>query len=307
MVVRLSCLLDNLGNIKREEAITLISSNIRPRRSFLFTPGTSPHMFPKAIRAQPDIVCVDLEDAIAPQDKTTARAQTIPLFANRPDNVSSELMIRINSMRSPDGLADVLAILAADGQPDSLMMPKVKTPDEVKMLDDILTEAGVPIRLQVIIETNEGLEAAHEIARSSNRMDAVLFGGVDMSAELRVGSSWNALLYARQRLVHAAATAGIDVLDVPHLDLNDFEGLEREAMIAKEIGMTGKGLIHPKQLATIMKVFTPSAETIDRAQRVVAAFESASTGLVVIDGKLIEKPVLRNMQRILSIAERINR
>lgn len=281
------------------------TDNIRPRRSFLFTPGTSPEMFPKAIRAQPDIVCVDLEDAIAPQHKIQAREQTIPLFAQRPEGVQSELMIRINSMRSPDGLADVLAILAAAGQPDSLMMPKVKTPDEVQMLDDILSEASIPTRLQVIIETNEGLEAAQEIARSSSRLDAVLFGGVDMSAELRVGSSWNALIYARQRLVHAAATAGIDVLDVPYLDLNDMEGLEREAIMAREIGMTGKGLIHPKQLATIMKVFTPSAELIDRARRIVAAFESAGTGLVVIDGKLIEKPVLRNMQRILSIAERI--
>ena len=280
------------------------SNNVRPRRSFLFAPGSAPHIFPKAIRAQPDIVCVDLEDAIAPQHKETARAQTIPLFATRPENCQSELMIRINSMRSPEGLADVLAILAADGQPDSIMMPKVKTPDEVQMLDDILTEAGVPIRLQVIIETNEGLEAAHEIARSSKRLDAVLFGGVDMSAELRVGSSWNALIYARQRLVHAAATAGIDVLDVPYLDLQDPEGLERETRMAKEIGMTGKGLIHPKQLPIIMKVFTPSAEVVDRAKRIVAAFETAGTGLVVIDGKLIEKPVLRNMQRILSIAER---
>ncbi|MGB1252894.1 MAG: HpcH/HpaI aldolase/citrate lyase family protein [Candidatus Promineifilaceae bacterium] len=282
------------------------ANNIRPRRSFLFAPGTAPHMFPKAVRAQPDIVCVDLEDAVAPQDKATARAQTIALFTERPAETNSELMIRINSMRSPEGLADVLAILAADGQPDSLMMPKVKTPDEVKLLDDILTEAGVPIRLQVIIETNEGLEAAAEIARASSRMDAVLFGGVDMSADLRVGSSWNALLYARQRLVHAAATAGIDVLDVPHLDLNDFDGLEREALLAKEIGMTGKGLIHPKQLATIMKVFTPSAEAIDRARRIVAAFETANSALVVIDGKLIEKPVLRNMQRILSISERMH-
>lgn len=262
-------------------------------------------MFPKALRAQPDIVCVDLEDAVAPQHKVEARAATVPLFAERPHDSQSELMIRINSLRSSDGLADILAILAADGQPDSLMLPKVKTPDEVKLLDDILSEAGVPIRLQVIIETNEGLEAAHDIARSSPRLDAVLFGGVDMSADLRVGSNWNALIYARQRLVHAAATAGIDVLDVPYLDLEDAAGLERETRLAKEIGMTGKGLIHPKQLPIIMQVFTPSAAEIERARRIVAAFKSADSGLVVIDGKLIEKPVLRNMQRILSIAERI--
>ena len=278
---------------------------VRPRRSFLFAPGTSPEMFPKAIRAKPDIVCVDLEDAIAPQHKTQARALTIPLFSNIPADNHAELMIRINSMRSPEGLADVLAILAADAFPDSLMMPKVKTPDEVVLLDDILSEAGVPIRLQVIIETNEGLEAAHEIARASERVDALLFGGVDMSAELRVSSSWNALLYARQRLVHAAASAGIDLIDVPFLDLEDMDGLAREAAAAAEIGMTGKGLIHPKQLPVVEPYFTPDQKTIEKAKRIIEAFESAGTGLVVLDGKLIEKPVLRNMHRILAIAERV--
>lgn len=281
------------------------SDTLIPRRSFLFAPGTKPEMFAKAIKAKPDIVCIDLEDAVAPPNKNTARDNTIPQFGAVPESNQSELLIRINSIRSADGLADLLAIIQADAHPDALMLPKVKTPDEIQVIDDLLTEAGLPIRLQVIIETNEALEAAQAIAHASPRVDSLLFGGVDMSAELRVETKWKALLYARQRLVHAAATAGIDILDVPWLDLNDMEGLEQECAMAAEIGMTGKGAIHPKQLPVIEKYFTPSAEKIAHARRVVEAFDSAETGLVVLDGKLIEKPVLRNMYRILAIAERI--
>lgn len=280
-------------------------TNIRPRRSFLFVPGTGPALFPKALRARPDIVCVDLEDAIAPQDKARARDVALGLFADLPTLAESELLVRINSLRTREGLADLQAILASETPPPGLMLPKVKSPDEIRLLDDLLTGEGSDIRLQVIIETNEGLEACHEIARSSARIDALLFGGVDMGAELRVEPTWEALLYARARLVHAAAGAQIDLIDVPFMDLSDQAGLEREAKLCVELGMTGKGAIHPKQLPVIERIFTPDAEAIARARRITQAFEEAGTGLVVVDGKLVEKPVLRSMFRILAIAERI--
>ncbi|MEM9683822.1 MAG: CoA ester lyase, partial [Pseudomonadota bacterium] len=209
----------------------------------------------------------------------------------------------INSIRSRDGLEDVSAILAAPAPPPGLMVPKVKTPDEIKLLDDLLDSERSAIRLQVIIETNEGLEASVEIASASARIDSLLFGGVDMAAELRVEPTWDALLFARMRVVHAAASAGVDLIDVPFLDLNDMDGLDTEARLCAELGFTGKGAIHPKQLPVITKHFTPSAEQIERARRITRAFEEARTGLVVVDGKLIEKPVLRSMYRILSIAE----
>jgi len=113
------------------------------------------------------------------------------------------------------------------------------------------------------------------------------------------------LLYARSRVVHAAANVGIDVVDVPFLDLDDPEGMERDARLALGLGFSGKGSIHPKQIPILNSVFTPSQEQVERARRVIKAFEEADTGLVVIDGKLIEKPVLREMHRILKIAERI--
>ncbi|MCR9135163.1 MAG: CoA ester lyase [Alphaproteobacteria bacterium] len=280
-------------------------ATVRPRRSFIFTPGLKPEMYPKALASGADIVCVELEDGIAPRDKPAARAHALKLFETEQADDGVERIVRINSMRERFGLDDVQAVLATDTPPPALMMPKLQTPDEVVMLDTLLTERGHATRLHVIIETNAGLEAAHDIAHCSDRIDAMFFGGVDMAAELRCRNAWEPLLYARSRVVHAAASAGLDVVDVPYLDLEDPDGMERAAIRAQELGFSGKGAIHPKQIATLNGVFTPSADEITRARRIIREFEAADTGLVVIDGKLIEKPVLREMRRILAIADRI--
>lgn len=281
----------------------LDTSRIRPRRSFLFVPGTGLDMFPKAVKTGADIVCIDLEDAIAPTHKATARKDTMALFCSGPNFGRSEVLVRVNSLRTGDGFADILAVLETTTPPTGLMLPKVKSPDEVRLLDELLEGADSAQRLQVIIETNEGLDACKEIAQASTRIDSLLFGGVDMAAELRVEPTWEGLLYARTRCVHAAAMAGVDLIDVPFLDLNDMDGLAEEASRCAAIGMTGKGAIHPKQLPIIEKTFTPSEDQVDQARRIVAAFEEAGTGLVVIDNKLIEKPVLRSMYRVLAIAD----
>lgn len=173
------------------------------------------------------------------------------------------------------------------------------------MLDQLLTEAGHATRLHVIIETNEGLEAAFEIAKCSPRIDAMFFGGVDMAAELRCQNSFEAMIYARSRVVHASAAAGLDVIDVPFLDLDDPEGMCAEAEKVRDLGFAGKGSVHPKQIAALNEVFTPTEAQIARARRIISEFEEADTGLVVIDGKLIEKPVLRDMYRIVAIADRM--
>lgn len=279
---------------------------VKPRRSFIFSPGLKPEMFPKALASGADIVCVELEDGIAPKDKAEAREKTIALFAEPQADDGVERIVRINCLRSAFGLADVQAFLDTDTPPPAIMLPKVMTPDEVVWLDDILTERGHDTRLHIIIETNAGLEAVHDIARASPRIEALFFGGVDMAAELRCRNAWEPLLYARSRVVHAAAGVGLDVIDVPYLDLEDPEGMEREACLARDLGFSGKGSIHPKQIAILNKVFTPDEAAIANARRIVKAFEEADTGLVVIDGKLIEKPVLRDMHRILTIAERVS-
>ncbi len=283
------------------------TSIVRPRRSFIFTPGLKPEMFPKALASGTDIVCVELEDGIAPKDKDEARKRALGLFETPQADDGVERIVRINCLREKFGIEDVQAILATATPPPALMMPKVRTPDEVVMLDNLLTERGHDTRLHIIIETNAGLEATYEIAHCSSRIDALFFGGVDMAAELRCDNAWEPLLYARSRVVHAAASAGLDVIDVPYLDLDDHDGMVVAAKQAKALGFSGKGSVHPKQIAALNDVFTPSEDEIARARRIIKTFEEADTGLVVIDGKLIEKPVLRDMHRIVAIAERIGR
>jgi len=285
--------------------MTTSEHTIRPRRTFIFAPGLKPEMYPKALACGTDIVCVELEDGIAPKDKDEAREKGMALFTSPQADDGIERIVRINCLRTAFGLADVNAVLATDTPPPALMLPKVMTTDEIIWLDDLLSERGHDTRLHVIIETNASLEAVHDIAQASTRIDALFFGGVDMAAELRCKNAWEPLLYARSRVVHAAASAGIDAIDVPYLDLEDPDGMAREATLARELGFSGKGSIHPKQIPILNDVFTPSESEIAHARRILGAFAKADTGLVVVDGKLIEKPVLRDMQRILSIAERL--
>ena len=263
-------------------------------------------MFPKALACGADIVCVELEDGIAPKDKEEARFKALGLFGTLQPDDGIERIVRINCLRTAFGLADVQAVLATDTPPPALMLPKVMSPDEIVWLDDLLTERGHVTRLHVIVETNAALECAYAIANCTPRIEALFFGGVDMAAELRCKNAWEPLLYARSRVVHAAASADIDAIDVPYLDLNDVEGMEREARLASELGFCGKGSIHPKQIPVLNTVFSPDEASIAYAERIIAAFAEADTGLVVVDGKLIEKPVLREMNRILAIASRVS-
>ncbi len=284
---------------------TSVNGAYQPRRSFIFAPGTRPDMFPKALASGADIVCVDLEDAIAPQHKDEARDKTLALFHEPQADDGVERMVRINCLRTRDGYADIVAILDSPAPPPAIMLPKVVSPDEVAGLDELFTESDIPTRLHVIIETNRGLEACHEIARATDRIDALFFGGVDMAAELGAGGDWASLLYARARLAHAAANAELDVIDVPFLDLNDLDGMRTEAEACANLGFSGKGSIHPKQIPILNEVFGPSEAQVAHARRIITEFEAGDSGLLVVDGKLIEKPVLRTMYRLVAVAEQI--
>lgn len=280
---------------------------MQPRRSFIFSPGLNAAMYPKAVASGADIVCIELEDGIAPHDKAEARRIGLSLFAETPPEDGVERIVRINCVRDAFGISDLAAIVASDAPPPAIMLPKVKSPDEVRLVDELLSAENFSTRLHVIIETNAGLEAAYDIAHASERLDALFFGGVDMAAELRCLNAWEPLLYARSRVVHAAASASVDAIDVPYLDLNDMDGMVVAAEQARDLGFSGKGAIHPKQIAALNEVFSPDEARVDYARRVVEAFACANTGLVVLDGKLIEKPVLREMHRILAVHERVSR
>ncbi len=278
-----------------------MTETIQPRRNLLFVPGTRPDRFAKALAAGPDMVTLDLEDAVIPAHKDDARARSMALFDGaRPDRI--ERLVRINGMRTPFGLKDLLAIVEHPSPPDGVMLPKVESADEVRIVDALLQGAARPVGLHVIIESNAGLDQARAIAAACPRIRSLLFGAVDMAAELGSALDFTSLLYARSRVVHAAASAGLDAIDVPYLDLDDEAGLALECRRVRDLGFTGKAAIHPRQLGPINAAFTPDAVRIAYARKVIAAFEAARDGLVVVDGKLIELPVVRSARRTLAIA-----
>lgn len=298
------CLPGAIFGLQMTGEAALTDTAPRPRRSLLFVPGLRPDRYAKALQAGSDIVCVDIEDAVALPRKDEARALTLPLFAE-PAPANVEPMVRINPLSTAEGLKDILALLECPAPPPALMLAKVGSAEEVRLYDELLTGSCADIRFHVIIESTDGLANAQEIARASTRIDSLLFGAVDMSADLRAEKTWEALLYARSKVVHAAARAGLDLIDVPYLTLDDPDGLEAEASASARLGFTGKAAIHPSQIPIINRVFSPSPELVTRARRIIAEFATNTTGLLVVDGELIERPVLRTMLRVVAIADRL--
>lgn len=285
--------------------MSAVARNIRPRRSLLFVPALRPDRYLKALEVGADIVCIDMEDAVTLERKDEGRALTLPLFTQA-SHPHVERMVRINALSTYHGLKDLQALIECAAPPDAIMIPKIRSAEEVELIDTLLSAGPARnIRYCVIVETNRGLERAIEIAASSPRIDSMILGAVDMSADLRCTKAWEPLLYTRSRLVHAAASAGIDLLDVPFLNLDDPEGLRQEAMGCARLGFTGKASIHPNQIPIIHEAFTPTEAQIAKARKVCAAFEESTTGLVVVDNELIELPVVRSYYRMLAIAERI--
>src|SRR5258708_27332755 len=243
------------------------SHTVRPRRSLLFVPGLRPDRFAKALDSGADIVGVDMEAAEEGSRKDEGRALTLPLFRTN-THPHVEQMVRINGLSTPDALKDLSAIIEPEAPPPAIMIPKVKSAEEVQLIETLLSSGPArQIRFCVIIETNQGLERAIEIAKSSSRIDSIILGAVDMSADLRCEKSWEPLLYARSRLVHAAASAGIDLLDVPFLNLDDAEGLRQEATACPRPGFTGKAAIPPNQIAIIPETFPRDAKTLDKTRK----------------------------------------
>ena len=278
---------------------------LKVRRSFIFTPGLHPEMFPKAIASGADMVCIELEDGIAINDKEQARKNTIEALKTLEVKNDVELVVRFNNQRTKFGLLDLEAFISSKVNLKAIMLPKVKTPDEITFIDDLLTDCNLDTDLHVIMETNEALENIYNIAHASKRIVALYFGGVDMAAELRCKLTWEDLLYARSRVVHAAAKEGLDAIDGPYLDLSDSDGLKRYCEQARDLGFTGKGSINPKQVPIINNIFSPNDEEVKKAERILSIFEDANTGLVMVDGKLIEKPVLRQMKRTVEISNKL--
>jgi citrate lyase beta subunit len=274
---------------------------MRLTRSLLFAPANRAEVHAKALASGADLVCLDLEDAVPPHAKDEARGTAVQFLlgaASGPGRV-----VRINTLRSLDGLRDMAAVMEVAPQSGIIFLPKVLDAGEVRLAHDLLSASAPGLHLAVLIETAEGLENAAAILTASDRIAFAMFGGVDLAADLGVAVAHEPLLYARSRLVHAAARAGVDVLDVPCLSFRDAERIGEEARAARALGFTGKAALHPAGVAPIHAAFAPSPEEVARAETIVAAYHASPNGLATVDGKLVEKPVVRAMERILALRD----
>ena len=280
-------------------------STRRVRRSVLFVPAVRPDRFAKAVATGADAVCIDLEDGVSVEQKDQARDNALALLAERPA-CRAEVMLRINEPGSDLGERDLAALVGAGFSPDSLMVPKVSGPETLTSLERRLGPALAGLPLIVQIETACGLAAVETIATASPNVVVLFFGAVDLSAELGCAIEWDALLYARSRVVAAAALVGVDAMDTPFMDVSDPDQLDEEAAAVRRLGFTGKAAIHPTQVPVIQGAFSPDAAAVAWARRMVEAYEANLGGVLLIDGKLIERPVIASAQRILAIADAVH-
>jgi (S)-citramalyl-CoA lyase len=282
-------------------------SDLSLSRALLFTPGNRPDRFAKAAATGADALILDLEDAVAAHAKDEARATVVAHFRGdfRAGLAPHQLKgLRVNNIHTPAGVRDLDALVSSGVAPDFVLLPKVESAFEVRLYARHLEGGQAGIAFVGLIESARGLEAAMEIANADRRVRALAFGGVDLAADLRAELAWEPLLYGRSRLVQAAASAGLGLVDVPHLALDDAAALAAECVRVKALGFTSKLAIHPKQVAPILAAFTPTAAEVDRATRMVAALEQAGGNAVEFEGKMLEGPVVKAAQRVLALARR---
>ncbi len=287
-------------------------------RCFLFFPGNRPELLEKAVATGADGVCPDLEDAVGPEAKDGARATVVELLAREttsrgddrvgdpdgPDGPSLRptMILRINAPETDVGARDLEALAGAKALPDLLLVPKVVGPGSLEPVDEALGSRADDVGLIPLIETARGLAAVEEIAAASDRIVALMLGGHDLSLELGARPTPEALLYARSRIVHAAALAGVDALDMPLLEVGDPDELRDRTRAARDLGFTGKAAIHPEQVEPIQEVFTPTPEEVEEARRVVEASEAAGGNAALLDGKVVDRPILEAARRVLARA-----
>jgi len=271
----------------------------RAINTVLFVPGSRPDRFEKALASGADMVCVDLEDAVAEDAKDQARSAVISALAEG----NPRLAVRINALTTEFGLHDLLALKSLGAPPPLLFVPMVESARDIAIIATVLAlESPVIVPL---VETASALRAAAEIARS-DKVAAMMFGGGDLSADIGVELAWEPLVVARGQFVLACAGAEIGIIDVPFIRLDDASGLEEEAQKAKALGFTAKAAIHPAQLPAIRQAFGPTEAQIQEARDAVEAFRLAGGKAVRHQGRMLEAPLMRRYEAILSSQEKLD-
>lgn len=276
-------------------------------RSLLYVPGISERMILKARDTAADALILDLEDAIAPEQKLEARA-TVARLLGEIDFGGKEIFVRINSLATEWGLEDARAV-AAVGAP-GLIIPKCESVEAVTIVAPVLQSryhkplGGQTRKLLCLIETPRGVFASREIAESDELVAGLMFGAADLSRELGavLSEDETEVLFARSQTLLAARAAGVAAYDSPHFAIDDLEGLRRRCQSARNLGYDGKAVIHPSHIGIVNEVFAPTPEQIIEAERVVAAMavaRSEGRGATKLDGKMIDQVHLSAAKKVL--------
>jgi citrate lyase subunit beta/citryl-CoA lyase len=282
------------------------SARDRLRRSRLYLPGNEPKFFLNAGLYEPDAIILDLEDSVHPAEKDAARL-LVRNALRTVDFKLSERMVRINQL--PLGLDDLDAIVPE--APDLILIPKVETADQVREVDErisgLLDPKDRPLWLMPILESALGIENSFQIARASERVVALTIGLEDYAADIGVPRSADGVesMYARKRLVNAARAAGVQAIDSVYGQVDDLDGLREWGVRARQLGYEGMGCVHPRQIRVIHDAFAPSEPEIEKAQRIVEAFETAQAdglGVVSLGSKMIDPPVVQQALRVVERA-----
>ncbi len=288
----------------------------RPRRSELATPASNDHMFAKSAASGADLVFLDLEDACAPAEREKARGKAARALRDL-DWGHTTRAIRMNGIDTHWAYGDVIEVVTTAREAlDVIIVPKVRRARDVWWVDVLLTQLEETlgmckrIALEVLIEETEGLQHVDEIATASDRIEAIIFGAGDFSASqgARVDTNFDPIIwhYARARILVAARTAGIDAIDAPFPNYEDPEAYRLACDRAATMGFLGKWAIHPSQVEIANTAFSPTADEIAHAGRILAAYraaESAGRGATGVDGMLVDAAHLRHAATVTGRAE----
>lgn len=285
---------------------------IRPRRTLLYVPASDWHKLEKAAGLNSDCVCIDLEDGVALQKKIEARQQAVRALREL-DFGRSERLVRINAVGSGLEKDDLEAALQA--KPDGIVLPKAGTGEQVRKISDLISGhekknklKANSIRLIVQIESALGLVNIKEIASADERLDALIFGSEDFASDVGAKRTENGeeILFARSMVVTHAAAFGLQAIDMLWTDFKNLDSLTRVAKQGAQLGYSGMQIIHPDQIASVLKAFTPTAEEITTASRIVGAYEENAQqgrGAFALDGKMVDMPIVKAAQRVLARAQ----
>ena len=284
------------------------------RRSMLFIPAANPKQVMFAATMGADTIIFDLEDAVSPMEKDSARILLRNLLKTM-DYSKIEICVRVNSLDSPFWQEDLEEIVPL--APGLIMTPKIESPSDVEVFDKAISEieekSGLEkgsIGLVPLIETAKGIENSYLVATASPRVKAMLLGGEDYTANLQCKRTkeGNEIDYARKRIVNAARAAGVEIYDTPFTDAHDDFGIIDDAAYAKSLGFTGKSAISPRHVDAINEAFSPSQADVDYAYDVrdaLAEGKEKGLGVVALRGKMIDKPVEIRALQTIAIAKEL--